>query len=55
MPLLGCGVAGWLIPLVAEATIKQLLAESNVITSTLKVGVFELQHELDHSIIVHAQ
>lgn len=55
MPLLGCGVAGWLIPLVAKATIKQLLAESNVITSTLKVGVFELQHQVDHSIIVHAQ
>ena len=39
MPLLGCGVAGWLIPLVAKATVEQVLKESSVVASTLKVGL----------------
>lgn len=48
LPLLGCGAAGWLMPLVAKATIKLLLTENSMVTSTVKVGVFELQHQLDH-------
>lgn len=42
MPLLGCGVAGWRIPLVAKAAIKEVLnmAKDGSITGTVKVSVF---------------
>lgn len=42
LPLLGCGVAGWQIPLVAKATIKEVLnmAKNGSITGTVKVSVF---------------
>ena len=42
MPLLGCGVAGLQIPLVAEATIKEVLnmAKNGSTTGTVKVSVF---------------
>ena len=52
MPLLGCGVARWLMPLVAKATIQEVLklAEDTSVTTTVKVSVLELHHQILHAV-----